>query len=105
MKLAIRPKNNPIGTAAQTMSHNRKGGNFFKAGAASGTVAKSISAYDMTFSDAIYGKEKSGRYVCQSRVEKMMNYEYDLLIERLGQSHKQCNHWAQRLPNSPVQHF
>jgi hypothetical protein len=37
--------------------------NFFKAGGASGTIAKTISAYDMAFSDAIYGEEPSGRYV------------------------------------------
>ncbi|MCB9091550.1 MAG: TonB-dependent receptor [Halobacteriovoraceae bacterium] len=59
---------------------------FFKAGGASGTVAKSISAYDMAFSDAIYGREQSGRYVCKSRLIKMLNYEYDLLLERLQES-------------------
>ncbi len=57
---------------------------FFKAGGASGTVAKSISAYDMVFSDEIYGRETSGRYVCESRLKKMLDHEYDLLVERLG---------------------
>ncbi len=71
------------GTFAEIGAGQDVAGIFFKAGAASGTVAKSMSAYDMTFSDEIYGKEKSGRYVCQSRVEKMLNYEYDLLQERL----------------------
>src|ERR1700761_9137066 len=56
---------------------------FFKAGAASGTIAKTISAYDMTFSDAIYGPEESGRYVCESRLNKMLNKEYALLEKRL----------------------
>jgi hypothetical protein len=56
---------------------------FFKAGAASGTVAKTMSAYDKTVSDAIYGKEQSGRYVCESRLMKMMHREYSLLEERL----------------------
>ncbi|HEX8548976.1 MAG TPA: TonB-dependent receptor [Cytophagaceae bacterium] len=56
---------------------------FFKAGAASGTIAKTISAYDMTFSDAIYGPEESGRYVCESRLMKMLNKEYVLLEKRL----------------------
>jgi hypothetical protein len=56
---------------------------FFKAGAASMTVAKSMSAYDMIFSDAIYGKETSGRYVCEERLVKMLKYEYNLLEERL----------------------
>ncbi|MCB0394095.1 MAG: hypothetical protein KDD25_06030, partial [Bdellovibrionales bacterium] len=58
---------------------------FFKAGAASNTIAKTISAYDMTFSDAIYGKEKSGRYVVESRLNKMLEHEYNLLIERLDE--------------------
>jgi len=55
---------------------------FFQAGGAAGTVAKSISAYDMTFSNAIYGK--SGRFVSRERLEEMLNYEYQLLIKRLG---------------------
>jgi hypothetical protein len=56
---------------------------FFKAGGASGTVAKTMSAYDMTFSNAIYGEEPSGRYVCESRLGKMFDHEYQLLVERL----------------------
>lgn len=72
------------GTFAEIGAGQEVVATFFKAGAASGTVAKSISAYDMTFSDSIYGREETGRYVCQSRLEKMMSYEYDLLIERLG---------------------
>ncbi|CAA9559656.1 MAG: Nicotinamide mononucleotide adenylyltransferase [uncultured Truepera sp.] len=55
---------------------------FFQAGAAAGTIAKSISAYDMTVSDAIYGQ--SPRYVSRQRLETMLDYEYNLLIERLG---------------------
>ena len=58
---------------------------FFKAGGASGTIAKTISAYDMTFSDAIYGAEESGRYVCEPRLIKMLNREYNLLHVRLGE--------------------
>ena len=57
--------------------------NFFQVGGASGTVAKAMSAYDMTFSDAIYGAENSGRYVSESRLRKMLNHEYELLHERL----------------------
>jgi len=59
---------------------------FFQAGGASGSIAKTISAYDMTFSDHIYGKENSGRYVCESRLLKMLEKEYQLLEERLGDS-------------------
>ena len=56
---------------------------FFQAGAAAGTIAKSISAYDMQVSDAIYGKCK--RYVCRERLEDMVKYEYALNIERLSE--------------------
>jgi hypothetical protein len=57
---------------------------FFQAGGASGSIAKTISAYDMIFSDSIYGKETSGRYVCESRLLKMLEKEFILLQERLG---------------------
>ena len=56
----------------------------FRVGSASGTIAKTMSAYDRDFSDAIYGKEKNGRYVCKSRLVKMLDKEYDLLEERLN---------------------
>jgi len=55
---------------------------FFQAGGASGTVAKTISAYDMTFSDAIYGK--APRYVSRERLSLMLEHEYALLLERLS---------------------
>jgi hypothetical protein len=55
---------------------------FLQAGGASGTVARTVSAYDMTFSDALYGK--AGRYVSRERLEGMLDYEYALLLERLG---------------------
>jgi hypothetical protein len=54
---------------------------FFAVGGAAGTVAKSISAYDMTVSDAIYGK--TTRYVSRERVEQMLDHEYELLHQRL----------------------
>ena len=56
---------------------------FFHAGAAAGTIAKSISAYDMQVSDAIYGS--CARYVCRERLEAMLEYEQRLNLERLGQ--------------------
>jgi hypothetical protein len=58
---------------------------FFKAGGSSGTIAKTMSAYDMTFSDSIYGVEESGRYVVESRLVKMLNKEYSLLEKRLAE--------------------
>ncbi|MFD1816129.1 hypothetical protein SAMN04515674_11288 [Pseudarcicella hirudinis] len=60
--------------------------NFFKSGGASGTIAKTISAYDMAFSDAIYGEEESGRYVCEPRLMKMLTREYKLLNVRLTET-------------------
>ena len=56
---------------------------FFKGGHASSTIAKTMSAYDMKFSDAIYGEEES--YVCRKRLLKMLDKEYDLLRSRLGE--------------------
>lgn len=58
--------------------------NFFKAGASSGTIAKTMSAYDMTVSDAIYGASKVRRYVSEERLIAMLDHEYNLLIERLA---------------------
>jgi hypothetical protein len=58
--------------------------NFFKAGGSSGTIAKTMSAYDMTFSDAIYGVQQVRRYVSEQRLISMLDHEYGLLIERLA---------------------
>ncbi|MDC9728175.1 MAG: hypothetical protein PSN04_02460 [Methyloprofundus sp.] len=51
--------------------------NFFKAGAAAGTIAKTMSAYDMQVSDDIYGAEETKRYVSRSRLMKMLDKEYE----------------------------
>jgi hypothetical protein len=56
---------------------------FFRAGGAAGTVAKTISAYDMAVSDAIYGP--TDRYVSRRRLRSMLDYEYNLLLERLAE--------------------
>lgn len=66
-----------IGAGQEVVRH------FFRSGGASGTIAKAMSAYDMDVSDAIYGKETSGRYVCKSRLKKMIDREYLLLEDRL----------------------
>lgn len=55
---------------------------FFHVGGASGTVAKTISAYDMAVSDAIYGPAQ--RYVSRQRLQAMLDYEFNLLLERLN---------------------
>ena len=57
---------------------------FFKVGAAAGTISKSISAYDMAVSDAIYGRCK--RYVSRERLQGMLDYEHGLNLERLRMS-------------------
>ncbi|NNC82901.1 MAG: TonB-dependent receptor [Flavobacteriales bacterium] len=67
-----------IGAGQECVRH------FFRVGGASGTIAKAMSAYDKEFSDAIYGPEEYNRYVCRSRVDKMLDHEYSLIIERLN---------------------
>ena len=69
-----------IGAGQETVRH------FFRAGGASGTIAKAMSAYDKEFSDAIYGQEDAGRYVTESRLRKMLNHEYQLLQERINRA-------------------
>ncbi len=68
-----------IGAGQECVRH------FFRVGGASGTIAKAMSAYDKEFSDAIYGAEDFNRYVCRSRVHKMLDHEYSLILERLNQ--------------------
>src|SRR2546425_5516262 len=62
---------------------------FFRAGGAASTVAKTISAYDMAVSDAIYGPTE--RYVSRRRLQAMLAYEYDLLLERLDKTRGEKN--------------
>ena len=69
------------GSFAEIGAGQEVAANFFKVGGASGTIAKTISAYDMKFSDAIYGVFE--RYVCEDRLIKMLDREYTLLPERL----------------------
>ncbi|MGK0325590.1 MAG: hypothetical protein ACJA2M_001469, partial [Polaribacter sp.] len=58
--------------------------NFFRSGAASGTIAKAMSAYDKDFSDAIYGLEEDKRYVTQPRLQRMLGHEINLMEDRLS---------------------
>ena len=60
---------------------------FYRAGAASGTVAKAMSAYDKEMSDSIYGVEENRRYVTQARLKKMLDHEMELMKERLIHDH------------------
>jgi hypothetical protein len=64
---------------------------FFQVGAAAGTIAKTMSAYDKIYSDQIYGIEPSGRYVCESRLYRMLDHEYELIDDRLSHERPNCN--------------
>ncbi|HEY2409788.1 MAG TPA: hypothetical protein VGI10_27470 [Polyangiaceae bacterium] len=57
---------------------------FFRVGGAAGTIAKSISAYDMAVSDAIYGHTE--RYVARKRLQSMLDYEHELNLKRLREA-------------------
>jgi hypothetical protein len=80
--LQINLDNAKYGTFAEIGAGQEVARWFFRVGAAAGTIAKSISAYDMTVSDAIYGV--CGRYVSRPRLETMLDHEYGLLTERLS---------------------
>lgn len=67
-----------IGAGQETVRH------FFRAGGASGTIAKAMSAYDKDFSDAIYGVEDDGRYVTEKRLKKMLSHEMKLIEDRIS---------------------
>jgi hypothetical protein len=69
------------GTFAEIGAGQEVARRFFQVGGASGTIAKTMSAYDMTFSDAIYGP--TDRYVSRARLQTMLDHEYSLLLERL----------------------
>ncbi len=71
------------GTFAEIGAGQETVRNFFRAGGASGTIAKAMSAYDKDFSDAIYGIEEDNRYVTEPRLKKMLKHEMDLIEERL----------------------
>lgn len=82
--LAINLDTQIYGSFAEIGAGQDVAANFFKAGASSGTIAKTMSAYDMTFSDAIYGVQQVRRYVTEQRLISMLDHEYGLLIERLA---------------------
>jgi len=70
------------GTFAEIGAGQETANWFFRASGSAGLVAKSISAYDMTMSDAIYGK--CDRYVSRMRLRQMLDHEFAILLERLG---------------------
>lgn len=85
--LAINLDSKIYGTLAEIGAAQEVARWFFRVGGAAGSVAKTMSAYDMLVSDEIYGK--SGRYVSRERVEAMLDKEYSLLIRRLSQARGQ----------------
>lgn len=70
------------GTFAEIGAGQEVARHFFKAGGAAGTIAKSMSAYDMKFSDEIYGR--TTRYVSRDRLIQMLDHEFSLLVDRLA---------------------
>ncbi len=80
LELNLNPR--VYGTIAEIGAGQEVAASFFRVGGAAGTVAKTISAYDMKVSDEIYGK--AGRYVSRDRVVAMVEREYELLEQRLG---------------------
>lgn len=82
--LRINLNENIYGSFAEIGAGQETVRNFFRAGGASGTIAKTMSAYGKDFSDAIYGVEEDGRYVTESRLKKMLTHEFELIEERLS---------------------
>lgn len=80
--LTINLDGSRYGTIAEIGAGQEVARVFFQAGNASGSIAKTMSAYDMTFSDAIYGK--APRYVSEERLQTMLHHEFALLQERLA---------------------
>lgn len=81
--LRINLNENIYGTFAEIGAGQETARHFFRAGGASGTIAKAMSAYDKDFSDDIYGVEDDGRYVTETRLRKMLSHEMDLIEKRL----------------------
>jgi len=69
------------GTFAEIGAGQEVARRFFRVGGGASTIAKTMSAYDMTFSDAIYGP--TDRYVSRVRLQTMLDHEYNLLVEQL----------------------
>jgi len=84
--LEINMDNCKYGTIVEIGAGQEVARNFFRAGGAAGTVAKTMSAYDMQVSDDIYGAEETKRYVSRSRLLKMLDKEYTAVTDLLTPS-------------------
>jgi hypothetical protein len=84
--LRINLDSSNYGTIAEIGGGQEVSRKFFQAGGASGTIAKTISAYDKSFSDKLYNKGIPGRYVSENRVDKMLHQEYSEITSLLQKS-------------------
>lgn len=89
--LEINLDENIYGTFSEIGAGQEVARYFFQVGAAAGTIAKTMSAYDKVYSDQIYGREATGRYVCESRLYKMLDHEYQLMLNRLQNQRPNSN--------------
>jgi len=83
--LALNLDARTYGTIAEIGGGQEVARSFFKAGGAAGTVAKTISAYDMAISDGIYSQTK--RYVSRERLNAMLDHEFAQVSDKLRQKH------------------
>ncbi len=90
--LDLNLKSHIYGSFAEIGAGQEVANHFFKAGAASGSVAKTMSAYDMAVSDAAYGKTK--RYVSEERLRKMLEIEFAQLTQTLPHRVEESNFFA-----------
>jgi len=87
--LIINIDTNLYGSFAEIGGGQEVARHFFQAGGASGTIAKTISAYDKRFSDSFYNNNKSGRHVSEQRLVKMLDYEYKEVTRLLCNQNKE----------------
>ena len=80
--LAINLDGRRYGTFAEIGAGQEVARWFFRVGGAAGTIAKTMSAYDMAVSDAIYGHTE--RYVSRDRLQSMLDYEHEKNVKRLS---------------------
>ncbi len=92
--LQLNLDSNFYGTFAEIGGGQEVARQFFLAGGASGTIAKTISAYDKSFSDAHYNENKKGRYVSEDRLNKMLRHEYHEVFKLLKDTKQETNFFA-----------
>ena len=95
--LRINLNENIYGTFVEIGAGQEVARHFYRVGAASGTIAKSMSAYDKSFSDSIYGKEDNSRYVTQTRLDKMLSHEMNLLEKRISREKEELLNTEKKL--------